>query len=73
MESDVSDLVVTRIRPEDWAVARSLRLRRLADAPDAFARTYQEESCPRLLWRRLWMLAWTISVSCEAGELGSDM
>jgi hypothetical protein len=51
MESDVSDLVVRQIRPEDWAVARSLRLRGLADAPDAFARTYQEESLrPDALW-----------------------
>jgi GNAT superfamily N-acetyltransferase len=46
-----SDLVVRRIRPEDWAVARSLRLRGLADAPDAFARTYQEESVrPDAFW-----------------------
>ena len=46
-----SDLVVRRIRPEDWAVARSLRLRGLADAPDAFARTYDEESArPDAFW-----------------------
>lgn len=51
MEPGISDLVVRRIRPEDWAVARSLRLRGLADAPDAFARTYQEESLqPDAFW-----------------------
>jgi hypothetical protein len=41
MGPGTGDVVVRRIRPEDWAVARSLRLRVLADAPDAFARTYQ--------------------------------
>lgn len=44
MKPGSNDLVVRRIRPEDWAVARSLRLRGLADAPDAFAKTCEEES-----------------------------
>lgn len=51
MEPGTGDVVVRRIRPEDWAVTRSLRLRALADAPDAFARTYQEESVrPDAFW-----------------------
>jgi ribosomal protein S18 acetylase RimI-like enzyme len=51
MEPGTSDLVVRRIRPEDWDIARSLRLRGLADAPDAFTRTYQEESVqPDAFW-----------------------
>lgn len=32
-----------RIREEDWALARALRLRALADDPDAFAATLAEE------------------------------
>jgi GNAT superfamily N-acetyltransferase len=51
MEPGTGDLVVRRIRPEDWDVARSLRLRGLAEAPDAFAKTYQEESVqPDAFW-----------------------
>ncbi len=51
MEPGTGDVVVRRIRPEDWAVTRSLRLRALADAPYAFARTYQEESVrPDAFW-----------------------
>lgn len=51
MDPGTSDFVVRRICPEDWAVARSLRLRGLADAPDAFARTYEEESVqPDAFW-----------------------
>jgi GNAT superfamily N-acetyltransferase len=51
MELGTSDLGVRRIRPEDWPVARFLRLRGLGDAPGAFAKTYQEESVqPDAYW-----------------------
>lgn len=44
MKPGISEFNVRRIHPEDWASARFLRLRGLADAPDAFTKTYQEES-----------------------------
>jgi GNAT superfamily N-acetyltransferase len=51
MDPGSNDFVVRRIRLEDWASARFLRLRGLADAPDAFARTYEEESMqPDRFW-----------------------
>lgn len=48
--------MAVRIRPvgaEDWRALRDLRLRALADAPEAFARTYAEEvALPEESWRR---------------------
>src|SRR5688572_32748793 len=35
---------VRRIRYDDWALARTLRLEALGDAPDAFAATFEAES-----------------------------
>jgi hypothetical protein len=35
---------VERLREDDWAVFRELRLRSLLDSPDAFGSTYGEES-----------------------------
>jgi ribosomal protein S18 acetylase RimI-like enzyme len=52
---------VRRIEAEDWALARALRLRALADAPDAFARTLDEElAMPEARWRE----------RAQANELG---
>jgi ribosomal protein S18 acetylase RimI-like enzyme len=43
---------VRRITGEDWALARALRLRALANAPDAFARTFDEElAMPDARWQ----------------------
>jgi GNAT superfamily N-acetyltransferase len=44
---------VRQARPADWEVLRELRLRALADAPDAFASTLKEEAAsPEQVWRR---------------------
>jgi ribosomal protein S18 acetylase RimI-like enzyme len=44
---------VRRARPDEWAVLRELRLRALADAPDAFASTLADEAgAPEEMWRR---------------------
>lgn len=43
---------VRRIRDEDWALARTLRLQALRDEPDAFAATFEGESAmPEAKWR----------------------
>ena len=43
---------VRRLTEADWTLARELRLRALADAPDAFAATLaQEEGFPETRWR----------------------
>jgi ribosomal protein S18 acetylase RimI-like enzyme len=44
---------VRQVRAEEWETLRALRLRALADAPEAFARTHAEEAAyPEELWRR---------------------
>jgi ribosomal protein S18 acetylase RimI-like enzyme len=46
-------MTVRRARPDEWAVLRELRLRALADAPDAFASTLADEAAaPEEMWRR---------------------
>ncbi len=46
-------MVIRPIRPDEWRALRELRLRALADAPDAFGATYDEESAdPDEAWRR---------------------
>ncbi|HKU36780.1 MAG TPA: GNAT family N-acetyltransferase, partial [Polyangiales bacterium] len=43
---------IRRIREEDWAIARALRLRSLLDDPDAFASTWgQENALTEADWR----------------------
>jgi putative acetyltransferase len=43
---------IRRIRHEDWALTRQLRLAALGDAPDAFAATLEDESAmPEAKWR----------------------
>jgi ribosomal protein S18 acetylase RimI-like enzyme len=43
---------ILRAAPEDWAAVREIRLRALADAPDAFAsRLADERDRPESLWR----------------------
>jgi GNAT superfamily N-acetyltransferase len=44
---------VREARAADWEALRELRLRALADAPDAFASTLQEEAAfPEQVWRQ---------------------
>jgi ribosomal protein S18 acetylase RimI-like enzyme len=43
---------IERLREDDWAVFRELRIRSLLDSPDAFGSTYGEESSqPEPAWR----------------------
>jgi GNAT superfamily N-acetyltransferase len=43
---------IRRIKPDDWALLRDLRLRALLDAPEAFGQTYANAASePELEWR----------------------
>lgn len=45
-------MVIRPIRPDEWRELRELRLRALADAPDAFGATFQEEAAdPDEIWQ----------------------
>lgn len=49
----MAGIAVRRIRGGEWAELRDLRLRALADAPDAFATTHAEaEALPDSHWRQ---------------------
>lgn len=45
-------MVVARIKPDEWALLRDMRLRALRDAPEAFGQTYEHAAAePELEWR----------------------
>lgn len=45
-------MAVARIRPEEWALLRNMRLRALSDAPEAFGQSYEHAAAePELEWR----------------------
>ena len=45
-------MAIARIRPDDWALLRDMRLRALRDAPEAFGQTYENAAAePELEWR----------------------
>jgi len=47
---------IRSVRPEEWREFRALRLRALADAPDAFGSTLAREAAePEDSWRRRWL------------------
>jgi GNAT superfamily N-acetyltransferase len=69
---------VRRIRPDEWALLRDMRLRALRDAPQAFGQTHEHAAAePELEWRsnaraasagdrRVWFIA------RSDGDAGSD-
>jgi len=69
--SDERELKICTIEPEDWRRARSLRMRALADAPEAFASTLEREaSLTRQEWRaRLTQSHWLVA-SCQGQDIG---
>jgi GNAT superfamily N-acetyltransferase len=64
---------VRQARAADWQALRELRLRALADAPDAFASTLEEEAAlPEEVWRQ-WAQGGPASVDFVASEGGADI
>jgi GNAT superfamily N-acetyltransferase len=53
----LSEIVVRRVRADEWEILRDMRLQALADSPDAFATTY-DEACDRPEhWWRDWAMS----------------
>ncbi len=68
----MTDTVVSRATPADWARVRDVRLRALADAPDAFSVTVdQARSVPEAGWRD--QCARTDAVTFLATVHGTDV
>jgi GNAT superfamily N-acetyltransferase len=73
---------IRRIKPDEWALLRDMRLRALRDAPEAFGQTYENAAAePELEWRsaaraassgdrRAWFFARPDGPAVEAGSPG---
>ena len=69
---DASPLEVRRLRADDWQAYRNLRLRALADSPDAFGSTWEvEHAKPDEYWAGRLSSAvtsqWQLPLVAEAG------
>ncbi len=65
------DVRIVRLQAEEWSRLRALRLRALADAPEAFGSTYEETAArPEDSWRhQVRVLATFVAVS-DAADVG---
>lgn len=68
----MAEIRLHRVRPDDWASHRTVRLEMLQDAPDAFWFTYTDEAAfDEADWRSRIEGAWLIQAHDDAGVVGS--